>query len=185
MNNRQPQKPKRPCNAVAEQVVELKTDYSTAVQRLRQLQGVCRETANSALPLFFRSHKNGRFRLVENRENLTCPVFLQGGLYTEEGKTLAALYVCRHNAMRAYIVVSLMIDLAMALFFTFGLIPAIAQGLRPYGIALILLIVAAQIAAAMRQWQRYRAGAKQVEEDACRMTEIVLNRLQTVENWEK
>ena len=178
-------KPKRPGNAITEQVVELKTDYPTAVKRLRQLQGVCRETANSALPLFFRSNKNGRFRLVENRENLTCPVFLQGGLYTEEGKTLAALYVCRHNAMRAYIVVSLIIDLAMALFFAFGLLPAIAQGLRPYSIALILLIIAAQIAAAMWQWQRYRAGATRVEEDACWMMDIVLKRLQTVENWEK
>ena len=178
-------KPKHPGNAIAEQVVELKTDYPTAVKRLRQLQGVCRETANSALPLFFRSNKNGRFRLVENRENLTCPVFLQGGIYTEEGKTLATLYVCRHNAMKGYIIVSLMIDLAMMLLFAFGLLPAIAQGLRPYSIALILLIIAAQIAAAMRQWQRYRAGAKRVEEDACWMMEIVLNRMQTVENWDK
>ena len=178
-------KPKRPGNVIAERVVELKTDYPTAVKRLLQLQGVCRETADSALPLFFRSNKNGRFRLVENRENLTCPVFLQGGIYTEEGKTLAALYVCRHYAMKGYIIVSLMIDLAMALFFACGLLPAIAQGLRPYSIALILLIIAAQVVAAMWQWKRYRAGVKRVEEDAYWMMDIVLNRLQTVENWEK
>ena len=87
--------------------------------------------------------------------------------------------------MRSYITVSVVADLFLALVCVFYLIPAIEQGIPAYSIALVLLAIAAQVVAAIRQWQRYHGVTHRVEEDARQMVDIVRQRLRMVEEWEK
>ena len=56
-------KPKPPRKLLSETVVELKTDYPTAVERLQQLSGRSRETDHDNKGIYFECNRKGMFHI--------------------------------------------------------------------------------------------------------------------------
>ena len=85
-----------PRKEVTETVLELKTDFPTALNRLRQLTGVFRDAEAKGHRLVFCVNRRGRISVddaeVDGTRISPRSVFLSGGLYIEEGKTKAVVY---------------------------------------------------------------------------------------------
>ena len=177
---------KAPRNRLDETVVELKTDLSTAIDRLRQLSGLCRSRSATDRPVYFESNKRGRFSVVEigtRHEPSTATVAVKGGLYTEDGKTKAVVYAYRigGSATAVFVVAQVLLTPLMVLGWYLSLqeefIPA-------YAVAAVVAL-AIQVVHLAHYLSRRNQSRSNRDEDAGRFKVAALERLSAVDEWDK
>ena len=142
-------KPKPPKGLLEETVVELKTDFPTAVRRLQQLSGLCRKKSVAGFPLYFDSHKMGRFSVTEigtRNHPSTAAVGVKGGLYAEEGRTKAAVFTYRISGSTAAVAVFVVTEVLLFLLMVLGWYLTLREGFVPVYAVLAFVSLGIQVA---------------------------------------
>lgn len=183
------QKPKAPRTAIAEQVVELKTNYPTAIQRLRQMQGNCRQQDVEGRYLQFFCNKKGQFTVTPpiSRRNHLQTVWataVEGHLYVEDGRTKASLYTLQlekpnKTPFETILTVAWIGFVLAAWLVGFFLFPAEYRTVESILAAAVLAVVLVS-----RVGQNSRIVQNQGQ-DAQIMLEAAVDRLKAVDDWEK
>lgn len=172
---------------VEETVVELKTDYPTALNRLCQMGGVCRNTDSDGYELLFTVNRHGRIGMADatsmGRRYSTRSAFLSGGLYTEEGKTKAVVYTYHSAVVRAATAMYFSVLTLSALL----LLTAIWLGKSPsslgwIGVGVLTLALVLAVCGWVIHFGQTEYAAT---EDARRFREEALRRLEAIDQWEK
>lgn len=172
---------------VEETVVELKTDYPTALSRLRQMGGVCRNTDTNDCAMLFVVNRNGRIGMADatsmGRRYSTRSAFLSGGLYVEEGKTKAVVYTYSSAVARAVNAAYLSVLVLSALL----LLTAVWLGSNPsllgwIGVGALTLALVVTIGGWLIHFGQTEYEAA---EDARRLREEAVRRLSAIDDWEK
>ncbi len=181
-------KPKAPKNLLEETVVELKTDLPTAASRLRQLSGPCRSRSVADMPVYFESNKKGRFSVMEigTRHNpSTAAVGVKGGLYTEDGRTKAAVFAYRISGSTVSVAVFVVLEVLLFLLMALGWYLSLREGFTPIYAFLAFVLLGIQVAFLVHYLSRYRQSQKNAHEDAARLKEETLRRLAAIDEWDK
>lgn len=183
-------KPKPPRKLLSETVVELKTDYPTAVERLQQLSGRSRDTDHDNKGIYFACNRKGMFHIdASNRagryDQNTRVVGMRGGLYVEEGKTKAVVYTYRSGGAILLTILGVVLSLVvlgLGLLQGYGFLQQqFSPGLLT-GFGLILLASCAFPMASVIQMSK---GQQESAVDAEKMRQDTLRRLSAVDEWEK
>lgn len=181
-------KPKPPKGLLKETVVELKTDFPTAVSRLAQLSGICRERSVTGLPLYFDSNKKGRFSVMEigTRKNpSTAAVGVKGGLYAEEGRTKAAVFTYRISGSTVFAVVFVVLEVLLFLLMVLGWYLSLREGFTPVYAVLAFVSLGIQVTFLVYYLSRHNQSRSNAHEDADRLKEEALCRLAAIDEWDK
>ncbi|MBQ4332615.1 MAG: hypothetical protein IJC33_02410 [Clostridia bacterium] len=181
-------KPKPPKHLLEETVVELKTDFPTAVRRLQQLSGLCRKKSVTGLPLYFDSNKKGRFSVMEigTRKNpSTAAVGVKGGLYTEDGRTKAAVFTYRISGSTAAVAVFVVTEVLLFLLMVLGWYLTLREGFVPVYAVLAFVSLGIQVAFLVYYLSRHNQSRSNAHEDADRLKEEALCRLAAIDEWDK
>lgn len=181
-------KSKPPKGLLEETVVELKTDFPTAVSRLAQLSGICRERSVTGLPLYFDSNKKGRFSVMEigTRKNpSTAAVGVKGGLYAEESRTKAAVFTYRISGSTAAVAVFVVTEVLLFLLMVLGWYLSLREGFIPAYAVLAFVSLGIQVAFLVQYLSRHRKSRDSAHEDATRLKEEALCRLAAIDEWDK
>ena len=176
-----------PRKRVEETVVELKTDYRTALSRLRQLDGVCRNTDTDDYALRFCVYRNGRIGVANatsmGRRYSTRSAFLSGGLYAEEGKTKAVVYTYSSAVARA--VNAAYFTVLVLLGFLVLTVAWLGSNPSPLGWVGVGMVAAA-LAVTVGGWLIHFGQTEyEAAEDARRLREEAVRRLSAIDDWEK
>ena len=172
---------------VEETVVELKTDYPTALSRLRQLGGMCRNTDTNDYAMLFVVNRNGRIGMADatssGRRYSTRSTFLSGGLYVEEGKTKAVVYTYSSAVARAVNGAYLSVLVLAA----FLVLTAAWLGSNPSPLGWVGVgVFAAALVVTVGSWMvRHGQTKYDAAEDAHRFREEALRRLEAIDEWDK
>ncbi len=172
---------------VEETVVELKTDYPTALNRLRQMGGVCRNTDSDGYEMLFIVNRNGRIGMADatsmGRRYSTRSAFLSGGLYTEEGKTKAVVYTYSSAVVRAVNAAYLSV-LVLSAFLT---LTAAWLGSNPSPVGWVGVgTFAAALVVTIGGWMIHFGQTEyDAAEDARRLQEEAVRRLEAIDQWDK
>lgn len=183
-------KPKPPKNLMSETVVEINTDFATAVERLADVSGVGREVDSTGDTIGFYSTRKGRFQSVDcgnnNRYHVNHRnVGLQGGLYVEDGKTKAVLYTYRQGGTVFGMITEIIVGL-VGLFLVFLEGSTLLEREFSAGtLAVCGLLAMVAIAFPVHGILSVEKGKRGSEEDAKKLQEDVLRRLNAINNWDK
>lgn len=176
-----------PRKQVEETVVELKTDYPTALSRLRQLDGVCRNTDTDDYALRFCVYRNGRIGVADatsmGRRYSTRSAFLFGGLYTEEGKTKAVVYTYSSAVARA--VNAAYFTILVLLGFLVLTVAWLGSNPSPLGWVGVGTFAAALVVTVGGWMIHFGQTEYDATEDARRMREEAVRRLKAIDEWDK
>ena len=170
-----------------ETVIELETDFETTVERLQQLQGICRETDGEQRPLQFTCTKDGEMRVdnVPSRYSASADRlnFVVGEVVEEDGKTRIKFYsIHDRSTKKLRNVVWTVYALVFAVFVLFGA-AALMQGARvtpkDVGTAVGFLVLLAMI-----QFSTARETKNQPA-DLEKMKAEMVNRVNAVDRWDE
>ena len=183
-------KPKPPKNLISETVVEINTDFATAVERLADVSGPGRDQDSTGDTIGFYSTRKGRFQSVDcgnnNRYHVNHRnVGLRGGLYVEDGKTKAVLYTYRQGGTVFGMIMEIIVGL-VGLFYVFLEGSTLLErefSARTLAVCGLLAMVA--IAFPVHGILSVEKGKRGSEEDAKKLQEDVLRRLNAINNWDK
>lgn len=182
-------KPKPPRKLLSETVVELKTNYPTALERLRELSGVGNEIDNVNRRFFFECNRKGLFSIKELNSGRytfnTRTTGMRGGLYVEEGKTKAVVYTYRLTGTVILFVLDLVLGLVMVGLGALNGYLCLQQGFSlrdriECGLLLLLGIVSLVCGVIS-----YEKGKQDGPVDTEKMRQEALRRLSAVDDWEK
>ncbi|MBR0447825.1 MAG: hypothetical protein IIX28_05110 [Clostridia bacterium] len=179
------QKPKAPRTAIAEQVVELKTNYPTAIQHLRQMQGACRQQDAEGRYLQFYCNKKGCFTISPPpTRHAVWATTLEGHLYVEDGRTKASLYTLQlekpNKAPLESVLTVVWVGVVLAVWLAcFLLFPAEYRTMESILSAVILVVLLV-----LKTGREGRIVQNQGQ-DAQIMLEAAVDRLKAVDDWEK
>lgn len=179
-------KPKPPGRLLSETVVELKTDYKTAVQRLQELNGFTHKRDASGKEREFISNKKGFFTFANNgrnerRDPHTSLIRAKGSLYVEEGKTKAVVYIHR-SSLSAFVVGCLVF---VEFFFFLLILQYALSGADPKG-WLLLAIYSIGLAVYLAYlFSNRHKSVLGMNEDAQMLKQDALSRLEAVDKWDE
>jgi hypothetical protein len=170
-----------------ETVVELKTDYPTALNRLRQMGGVCRNTDSNGYELLFVVNRDGRIGMADassfGRRYSTRSAFLSGGLYAEEGKTKAVVYTYSSAVARAVKAAYLsVLVLSAFLVLTAAWLGSHPSPLGWVGVGLFAVALVVTVGGWMIHFGQTEYDAT---EDARRLQEEAVRRIKAIDQWDK
>lgn len=180
---------KPPKNRMSETVVELNTDFDTALWRLRQMNGPSLETDSIGQTLWFASNQKGRFTITQVRnsryEAAVRSVALRGGLYVEDGKTKTVLYTYRLGGTVFGMIMEIIAGLVGLLYVLFVGAALLEREFSAGTVAVCGLLVIIAIAIPIHGIIRLEKGKQGGEGDAQKMLEDALRRLNAVNDWDK
>ena len=182
-------KPKSPKNLISETVVEIHTDFATAVERLADVSGHGREQDSTGDTIGFYSTRKGRVQSVDcgngryhvNHRN----VGLQGGLYVEDGKTKAVLYTHRLGGTVCGMIMEIIVGLVGLCYVCVAGFAILEQEFSAQTLAVCGLMAIFAIALPIHGILSLEKGKWGSEEDAKKLQEDVLRRLDAINNWDK
>lgn len=182
-------KPKPPRKLLSETVVELKTDFPTAVERLQALSGCGIETDNANKHFYFESNRKGKFHIYESNGSRydfnTRTTGMRGGLYVEEGKTKAVVYTYRLSGTVLLLVVTILLGLVMLGSYSVYAYTLMQEKLFAGALTGFVLILLLGISFPVFAITSYEKGRRGGADDAEKMQREALRRLSAVDDWEK
>lgn len=183
-------KPNPPKNLIAETVVEMNTDFATAVERLADVSGPGRDQDSTGDTIGFSSNRRGRFQSIDCGSNSRYHVNhrnvgLQGGLYVEDGKTKAVLYTYRIGGTVFSMIMEVILGL-VGLFYVIAVgFALLEQEFSAGTLAVCGLLLILAIGFPIHGILSLEKGKRGSEEDAKKLQEDVLRRLNAINNWDK
>ena len=182
-------KPKPPKNLISETVVELNTDFATAVERLQQMNGYGLETDSNNQKLLFVSNSKGRFAVTQERhsryEFAARAVGLWGGLYVEDGKTKAVLYTYCQGGTVFGMIMEIIVGLVLLCCVAWNGVILLEREFSASTLAVCGLMTIFAIVFPIHGILSLEKGKRGSEEDAKKLQEDVLRRLDAINNWDK
>ena len=100
----------RRCERVLrETTVELSVDLPTALDRLQQLQGICRDTDSDQQVLHFICSDKGLLWIVDasRRSSVYRSYIVRGEVYVQDGVTKATVYELHDRSSKYFNIISL------------------------------------------------------------------------------
>ncbi len=183
-------KPKPPKNLISETVVEINTDFATAVERLADVSGPGRDQDSTGDTIGFYSTRKGRFQSVDcgnnNRYHVNHRnVGLWGGLYVEDGKTKAVLYTYRQGGTVFGMIMEIIVGLVLLCCVAWNGVILLEREFSAGTLAVCGLMAIFAIAFPIHGILSLERGKRGSEEDAKKLQEDVLRRLNAINNWDK
>ncbi len=187
MNRKKPNPPK---NLIAETVVEINTDFATAVERLADVSGPGRDRDSIGDTIGLYSTRKGRFRCgycgSESRYHVNHRnVGLRGGLYVEDGKTKAVLYTHRLGGTVFGMIMEIISGLVILCYACVVGLTILEQEFSAQTLAVCGLLVLFALAIPIHGILSAERGKRGSEEDAKKLQADVLRRLDAINNWDK
>ena len=179
-------KPKPPRRLLEETMVELKTDYPTAVRRLQELNGFTHQRDASGKEREFISNKKGFFTFANNgrnerRDPHTSLIRATGGLYVEEGKTKAVVYI--HRSGLSTFVIGCLVFVEVFLFLL--ILQYTLSGANPKAWLLLVVYLLGLAVYFSYLFSNRHKSVLGMQEDAQMLREDALSRLLAVDKWDE
>ena len=172
----------RRCERVLQETtVELSVDLPTALDRLQQLQGICRDTDSDQQVLHFICSDKGLLWIVDasRRSSVYRSYIVRGEVYVQDGVTKATVYELHDRSSKYYNIILLVISLlvyAAMLFFYLDYSALISA----YNLLLLAMPTIMLVATVLRM----RKLEKNKESDLIVQRNELLRRLEAVERWD-
>ncbi len=168
-----------------ETVIEVETDFPTTVDRLRSMQGVCRETDNDQFPLGFTCDKKGRLRVdaLYRSTSSNCRLnFVVGEVAEQDGKTVAKIYCVHDRSAKVYRYVEWAVYAALFCAFLVFVAYSIKAG-RPLSRKDVITVVLFALLLFTIPF-RTKKDAQNQPADLEKMKTEVINRVRAVDRWD-